>query len=215
LRDLPFDAIKIDRTIVSVADKDVGKALHFVYQLTRLGHSLGKTVIVEGVEDEDMLGAVTLLGADAVQGYVIAPPMAAKQFSEWLTNRSGRGTPGAAGGPSRLTILAKLLVWEERLHLLAQDERAFARVVTSFRRLPNDNGVATDGIPTGSSGADCPLLQFFTEIGPFHRHESALPRKLPIVEAALLNGLLSPSYQAARDELVLALASPDSVERMG
>jgi EAL domain-containing protein (putative c-di-GMP-specific phosphodiesterase class I) len=207
LRDLPFDAIKIDRTIVNVGGEDAGKALHFVYQLTRLGHSLGKTVIVEGVEDDEMLSAVTILGADAVQGYAIARPMAAKQLSEWLTNRSGRGTIDATYGPSRLTVLAKLVVWEERLHLLAQDERAFARV---SKRLPNDDGVA---IPTSSSPEDCPLLRFFTEIGPFHQSESAMPRKRPIVEAALLNGLHSPSYQVARDELVVAVASRASTKR--
>jgi EAL domain-containing protein (putative c-di-GMP-specific phosphodiesterase class I) len=211
LRDLPFDAIKIDRTIVSVADEDAGKALRFVYQLTRLGHSLGKTVIVEGVEDEDMLCAIATLGADAVQGYAIAHPMAAKQFSEWLENRSGHGMIDAPRGPSRLTVLAKLLVWEERLHMLEQDKRAFAYVVTSFRRLPNDNSVAQ---PTDSSPDDCPLLRFFTEIGPFHQQESATPRRLPIVEAALLNGLHSPSYQAARDELVAAVANPDRAKQI-
>ena len=59
LRDLPIDCIKIDRKFVGLADQEAMNALYFIYQLTRLGHSLGKSVVLEGVESEDLLRAAT------------------------------------------------------------------------------------------------------------------------------------------------------------
>jgi EAL domain-containing protein (putative c-di-GMP-specific phosphodiesterase class I) len=124
LRQLPFDAIKIDRSIAGTVGQNPYHALRFIYQLTRLGHSLGKRVIVEGVEDPRLMEAITLLGADIVQGHVIGRAMPADELADWLGTRA-LALPEPGMYASSLAELARLLLWEERLdmrtkHPLAQ-----------------------------------------------------------------------------------------------
>jgi EAL domain-containing protein (putative c-di-GMP-specific phosphodiesterase class I) len=119
LRELPFDWVKIDRGIVSHVDQDVSNVLHFIYHLTRLGHSLGKFVIVEGVECEELLEAIMILGADAAQGYGIARPMPASQMMAWLGTQPRLPDPRNPKSP--LGKLARLLMREECEHLVAED----------------------------------------------------------------------------------------------
>lgn len=126
LRELPFDAIKIDRSIVTMAGQDGSNVLRFIYQLTRLGHSLGKLVIVEGVENTDLLEAITILGADIVQGYVIARPMPAEDLTTWMQSSTLPDPPDPRQPRSVLAKLARLLIWEERLHLLQENTSAMA-----------------------------------------------------------------------------------------
>ena len=119
LRNLPFDIVKIDRGIVTVDDRDSSTVLRFIYQLTRLGHSLGKLVVVEGVESADLLEAIRVLGADMVQGHVLALPMPAQQLARWISEHGSRWLPDARQPVSTLARLARLLVWEEHQQLLA------------------------------------------------------------------------------------------------
>lgn len=86
LREVPFDFVKIDRNVISVAGEAPKDVLRFVWQLIQLGHSLGKAVVVEGVENDEMLEAVVILGADLAQGYAIARPMPADQMATWLAS---------------------------------------------------------------------------------------------------------------------------------
>jgi EAL domain-containing protein (putative c-di-GMP-specific phosphodiesterase class I) len=122
LRKLPFDWVKIDRGIVSHVDQDPSNVLHFIYHLTRLGHSLGKSVIVEGVEGAELLEAIVILGADAAQGYGIARPMPAQQMIAWLGNQ--RGLPDPQNPKSPLGKLALLMIREECLHPSVQTASA-------------------------------------------------------------------------------------------
>ncbi|MEJ2288249.1 MAG: EAL domain-containing protein [Deinococcales bacterium] len=78
LRDLPFDAIKLDRSFVrrlgtaaSTADEGILAAV------VSLGRSLGATVVAEGVETPEQLEALERVGCDAVQGFYLARPMPA------------------------------------------------------------------------------------------------------------------------------------------
>ncbi|MVW61539.1 EAL domain-containing protein [Massilia sp. NEAU-DD11] len=135
LRTLPFDGIKIDRGIVKTPDgaKDIGNArdaLRFAYQLTRLGHSLGKWVVVEGIENPEMLEAMMILGVDAVQGYTVAKPMPADQLPAWVNAHSGAPFILALDGV--LPRLAKSIIREERLSIV-QLYRQNARKAASDR----------------------------------------------------------------------------------
>ena len=124
MRELPFDTVKIDRSLVMLDDENSADVLHFIYQLTRLGHSLGKSVVVEGVEDEGLLEAVTILGADAVQGYVLTRPLPADQITAWLSEHRVYPEPARTHGV--LEQLARLLIWEECLYLLRDEALAAA-----------------------------------------------------------------------------------------
>ncbi len=51
-----------------------------------LGQSLQLYTVVEGVESMKELDFVKGLGADAIQGYLLAKPMPFARFSQWLSD---------------------------------------------------------------------------------------------------------------------------------
>ncbi len=86
LRDLPFDAIKLDRSFVrrlgtaaSAADEGILAAV------VSLGRSLGASVVAEGVETPQQLEALRRVGCDAVQGFYLARPMPAEDVPSRLS----------------------------------------------------------------------------------------------------------------------------------
>ena len=123
LRTLPFDVIKIDRSILQGLEHGPLETLSTIYQLTELCHALGKLVVVEGVENEDLIEALALLGADAAQGYAIARPMEGRQLTEWLAEDRQR-RPADTSRPVALVMLARLLLWESHLRLLMGQARS-------------------------------------------------------------------------------------------
>jgi EAL domain-containing protein (putative c-di-GMP-specific phosphodiesterase class I) len=73
LRHLHFDEIKIDRQFVSGMTCDPTKR-HIVRFTTELAHELGSRVVAEGVETDAELAAITELGVDLAQGYLLHRP---------------------------------------------------------------------------------------------------------------------------------------------
>ena len=55
--------------------------------LARLGHSLGLRVVAEGVEKRSQLNFLAKEGCHACQGYLLCPPMAAREIEAWLAQR--------------------------------------------------------------------------------------------------------------------------------
>ncbi len=73
LSDLPVHFLKIDQTLVSglgAGDGDVAG----VSAAVELGHTLGLSVVAEGVETDAQLAAVRDLGCDGAQGYLFSKP---------------------------------------------------------------------------------------------------------------------------------------------
>jgi len=70
-----------------------------------LAHSLGLTMVAEGVENETALAELARLGCDVAQGYHISRPLPAEQLTGWLQARirqrptQPEGTP-VIGTPS-------------------------------------------------------------------------------------------------------------------
>ena len=74
LRQMPVDALKIDRSfILGLLDGD-GKNDEIVRAMILLGKGLGKTVIAEGVETEEQKLRLQSLGCDIGQGYLFGRP---------------------------------------------------------------------------------------------------------------------------------------------
>lgn len=83
LRQLPIDALKIDR--VFVKDMLVNEQDAIIVRSTiALAHNLGLNVIAEGVEDLDTMNALKQMSCDMVQGYYISKPKDWKDISYWL-----------------------------------------------------------------------------------------------------------------------------------
>ncbi|MBA3866447.1 MAG: EAL domain-containing protein [Solirubrobacterales bacterium] len=80
LQRLPVDEIKIDKSfVINVAT--VSDDAIIVRSTIDLAHSLDLTVVAEGVEDEDGLGAITECGCDQAQGYLLGRPVAAADLA--------------------------------------------------------------------------------------------------------------------------------------
>ena len=114
---LPSDHVKIDQALVRGALKRPVRALEFIYHLTLLAHGFGAQVTVEGLEDEGLIEAAAILGADHGQGFGIAHPMPAKEVLPWCHSWS---FPIDAEQPqTALGALAGYLLWDHKLGMLS------------------------------------------------------------------------------------------------
>jgi len=101
LRQLPVDELKVDRSFVLDMTGDENDCV-LVRSAVDLGHNLGLVVVAEGVEDAPTLEALSTLGCDIAQGYLLARPMGAAAFDAWRRDRALVPQPrGAAGVRSR------------------------------------------------------------------------------------------------------------------
>ncbi len=83
LKRLLVQSIKIDRSFVINIHEDERDA-KIVGSIVDLAHSLGLSVVAEGVEESETMERLSLLGCDMMQGYLISPPLPADEFCNWL-----------------------------------------------------------------------------------------------------------------------------------
>ncbi len=79
LKRFPLDFVKIDRSLVAglgIDDQDTA----IVRATIELAHNLGLVVTAVGVENEEQLEALGILGCDRAQGYLFAPAVPADQL---------------------------------------------------------------------------------------------------------------------------------------
>ena len=87
-RDLPADEIKIDRTFVAgLASDPNGRDALIVKAIVDLAHTLGLTVVSEGVESQETADALTTIGCDVLQGFGLGKPMPHDEFEAWCSKR--------------------------------------------------------------------------------------------------------------------------------
>ncbi|MEP6827059.1 MAG: EAL domain-containing protein, partial [Aestuariivirga sp.] len=84
LRDFPFDTLKLDRSFIAleVFDDRNGK---IITSITTLAHSLGMTVVGEGIETQAQIDRLASLGCELGQGFLIGAPETAEAASARLT----------------------------------------------------------------------------------------------------------------------------------
>ncbi|MFP5322726.1 MAG: putative bifunctional diguanylate cyclase/phosphodiesterase, partial [Acidimicrobiia bacterium] len=89
LRKLPVSEIKIDKSFVfDLTTNQNDEAI--VRSMVSLGHHLGLTVVVEGVETVEVRRRLAELGADRIQGYLLSRPMPVSAFEQWIADRPVR-----------------------------------------------------------------------------------------------------------------------------
>jgi diguanylate cyclase (GGDEF)-like protein len=84
LRDLPLDAVKIDRSFVRDIGRTLGSEL-IIQAVVDLGKKLGFLTIAEGVETEEQASLLRDIGVSALQGYYFSHPVPGAQLAGWLT----------------------------------------------------------------------------------------------------------------------------------
>ena len=89
LRRLPVDEVKIDKSFVFGMGSDLSD-LAVVKAIVDLGHSLGLTVVAEGVEEDAARDQLLEMGCDIAQGYLISRPLGRERFEAWLQARTQR-----------------------------------------------------------------------------------------------------------------------------
>jgi len=100
LKRIPVDVVKLDRSFVQGLDVSPVDAA-IVAAVVDLTRTIGMTTVAEGVETEDQLARLVEMGCPVLQGYLLARPMPAAEFTRFLLKhmaRRGRHTlPLAAG----------------------------------------------------------------------------------------------------------------------
>lgn len=89
---LPVNQIKIDKSFVINMNRDQ-KAAAIVRSTIDLGHELGLEVAAEGVENQEILEKLALLGCNSAQGYHIGRPVSSADFAKWLTEYQKHSLP--------------------------------------------------------------------------------------------------------------------------
>ncbi|MBD1543174.1 EAL domain-containing protein [Arthrobacter sp. IA7] len=84
LRDLPINELKLDRSFIVSMTEDP-RAAALVASTINLAHSLGLTVVAEGVEDGGALDQLGSYGCDQAQGFHILRPVPAAELDDWFT----------------------------------------------------------------------------------------------------------------------------------
>ncbi len=83
LHRLPISEMKLDRSFISEIGHDP-TASALILSVLRIGESLGKHVVAEGVETEAQRRFLVEHGSPVLQGYLFSPALPADAFEQWL-----------------------------------------------------------------------------------------------------------------------------------
>ena len=89
LRKIPASEIKIDQSFVK-SMRDHRSDLVMVQSTIALAHSLGRTVVAEGVESREILDMLVAMKCEVAQGFIIGRPSSLNDLSKRLTSERKR-----------------------------------------------------------------------------------------------------------------------------
>ena len=83
LRNIPLHELKVDKSfIMTLSENEHNDAI--VRTTVELAHSMGLSVVAEGVEDENTLRTIAEIGCEQAQGYYLSKPVPAEELANWL-----------------------------------------------------------------------------------------------------------------------------------
>ncbi len=83
LLDLSVDEIKIDKSFVLALETDE-RAISLIRSMIEMARALGLTIIAEGIETAQAYDALSIVGADVIQGNFVACPLTSDQLDDFL-----------------------------------------------------------------------------------------------------------------------------------
>ena len=89
LKKVPASELKIDQSFIK-SMRDNRSDLIMVQSTITLAHSLGRTVVAEGVEDPASLDQLKSMGCDQVQGFIVGRPMSFDEITRRLNTERRR-----------------------------------------------------------------------------------------------------------------------------
>jgi len=89
LKQFRFDKVKIDRSFVSGICTDSSDAV-IAEAIIGMAHTLGATVVGEGVEEHSQREQLLRFGCDELQGYLFSRPLPAAEFETLLRRQASR-----------------------------------------------------------------------------------------------------------------------------
>jgi EAL domain-containing protein (putative c-di-GMP-specific phosphodiesterase class I) len=92
LRKFPLDILKVDRSFVSGIGKDPG-ASALGCAIVRLGHTVGLSVVAEGIEEKKQADVLRGSGCELGQGYYFGRPVHALGFLQFLETAATGSAP--------------------------------------------------------------------------------------------------------------------------
>ncbi|PKY09967.1 hypothetical protein B1757_11775 [Acidithiobacillus marinus] len=116
LKDYPFDAVKLDQAFSRHLESRP-RDLHFLASMLEMANGLGVELIVEGIENNEVLAAVSALGIRYVQGYVLSRPITAHDISQRFLSQK---LPIQSNESSLLVAFARFLVLAKGLRAVLQ-----------------------------------------------------------------------------------------------
>lgn len=90
-----FDKLKIDKVFMEGLDFDKDRYREVIETIIVLGHKMGMTVVVEGVETPGQIELLSELDCDQYQGFLFGRPMSAAETGQALAKQK-RDTPQSA-----------------------------------------------------------------------------------------------------------------------
>ena len=136
---LPFDVLKLDMQFIRSAFREGGDT-RMLELIVDIADYLDVPVIAEGVETEEQVEALKLMGCDLVQGFYFSRPIPAAEFETFLKKRKEELYEEQAEGPS-----------EEKKARLMEEGRWKE---TSVRPAEESAAVPADGSGAPESGSD-------------------------------------------------------------
>jgi sensor c-di-GMP phosphodiesterase-like protein len=102
LAELPVEGVKLDRSFALAPNESLHACL--LDHAIKMIHSIGLTVVVEGVETAERLALLKGTTVDRVQGYFIARPLEIAEFAEFLEQHAASSKPMREGPDSNRRV---------------------------------------------------------------------------------------------------------------
>ncbi len=85
---IDFDYVKIDKALVDDVESGISTKVEIFRSLLGLFRSLGKTLVIEGVENANQIDLLEDLNVHYVQGYYYSKPLIEKDAIEYFVNKN-------------------------------------------------------------------------------------------------------------------------------
>jgi EAL domain-containing protein (putative c-di-GMP-specific phosphodiesterase class I) len=100
LKDIPFDAIKIDKSFLSPGERGGEEGPVILSSMVSLARDLQRDVVIEGVETEDDAARVNATGCAFAQGFYYSVPLSAADALNFIAHHYGASSKDGLSGAS-------------------------------------------------------------------------------------------------------------------